>query len=76
MKTLRTLKQFSTNAGLVTLAAGFGLLGILSFFAKGAAQVDSLTSDRGFSAIVSTVDLLIAVAFLLFAMFYWKRTPG
>jgi hypothetical protein len=76
MKTLRTLKQFSTNAGLVTLAAGFGLLGILSLFAKGGAEVNTLTSDRDFSAIVSTVDLLIAVTFLSFAMFYWKRTPG
>jgi hypothetical protein len=70
------LKQFSTNAGLVTLAAGFGLLGILSFFVRDGAEVNNLTNDHGFLAIASTVDLLIAVTFLLFAMLHWKRTPN
>src|SRR5882724_3248514 len=75
MKTLRKLKQFAANAGLVTLAAGFGLLGILSFCVKNGAEVNNLASDRQLSTIVSSIDLLIAATFLLYATLYWRRTP-
>jgi hypothetical protein len=75
MKTLRKLKQFAAKAGLVTLAAGFGFLGILSFCVKNGAEVNNLASDRQLSTIVSSIDLLIAATFLLYAMLYWRRTP-
>ena len=75
MKTDNTLQKFSIQAGLLILAAGFALLGILSFTVREGTGANILTGDRAFSIIVSTIDLLIAATFLFFALLYWKTTP-
>jgi hypothetical protein len=70
---MKMLRQFSTNLGLVTLATGFALLGILSSLAKDGADAKALIGDRGWSTVVCSVDFLISMIFALFAVHYWNR---
>jgi hypothetical protein len=70
----RNPKQTSTGISLLTLAFGFSLLGILSFFNRlqGELAIASVV-ENNFCVAGSVVSVLAGIVFLAAACIYWRQ---